>query len=331
MILLDQPFDSFEEMSSLISQWDIDFRQLSSEQFKSSIFQAHTGSMLLSNVEFGCVVEHKGATPDGMRTFALLCAGSPEFNWFGHPVKQNNLMIFPAHGENSAFSRIGFKAMTVSLPETELVELFEHNGIRNISRYLRPGEVVKQAAKEYLDELRALLLELEQALKNTDHSGNRLSFIETVQNQIKHTLFDIIVGSRFNPQRPNLRHFKLLNQFIGFIDDQIDEQISLKDLYMETQVSDRTIQNLFREFTGLSPKSYISGKKLYKVHRQLWHAKGSEQSITEIIANSGFWHMGQFAADYSKLFGELPSETIRRQNHLQRSGPDLTGCSAHQT
>ena len=330
MILLDQPFDSFEEMSSLISQWDIDFRQLSSEQFKSRIFQAHTGSMLVSNVEFGCVVEHKGATPDGMRTFALLYAGSPEFSWFGHTVNQNDLMIFPMHGENFAFSKIGFKAMTVSFLESELIELFESNGIRNISQYLRPGEVVKQAAKEYLDELRALLFELEQALKDTEHSRNRLSFIKTIQNQIIHTLFDIIIGSRFDPQRLNLRHFKLLNQFIGFIDDQIDEQISLKDLYMETQVSDRTIQKLFREFIGLSPKSYISGKKLYKVHRQLWHAKSSEQSITEIIANTGFWHMGQFAADYSKLFGELPSVTINRQNHLDSSRPTLKGTPAHQ-
>lgn len=315
MILLDQPFDSFEEMSSLISQWDIDFRQLSSEQFESRIFQAHTGSMLLSNVEFGCVVEHKGATPDGMRTFALLYAGSPEFNWFGHTVKQNNLMIFPVHGENSAFSGVGFKAMTVSFPERKLIELFESNGIRNVSQYLRPGEVVKQAEKEYLEELRALLLELEQALKDPEHSRNHLSFIKTIQNQIIHTLFHIIIGSRFDPQHLKLRHFKLLNQFIGFIDDQIDEQILLKDLYMETQVSDRTIQNVFREFIGLSPKSYISGRKLYKIHRQLWHARKSEQSITEIIANAGFWHMGQFAADYAKLFGELPSETVGRENH----------------
>lgn len=319
MILLDQPFDSFEEMSSLISQWDIDFRQLSSEQSKSRIFQAHTGSMLLANVEFGCVVEHKGATPDSMRTFALLYAGSPEFKWFGHTVNQNDLMIFPVHGENHAFSRIGFKAMTISFPESELIELFEYYGIRNISQYLRPDEVVKEVEKEYLNELRALLLELEQALKDSEHFENHLSFIKTIQNQIIHTLFDIIIGSRFNPQRLNLRHFLLLNQFIEFIDDQIDEQISLKDLYMKTQVSDRTMQNLFREYIGLSPKSYISGKKLYNVHRQLWHARSSEQSITDIAANTGFWHMGQFAADYSKLFGELPSETIRRQNHLDSS------------
>jgi AraC family ethanolamine operon transcriptional activator len=205
--------------------------------------------------------------------------------------------------------------MTISFPERELTKLFDNNGISSISHYLRSCEVVKQAPKEYLDELRALLVELEQALKDTEHSENRLSFIKTIQNQIIHTLFDIIIESRFSPQRINQRHFKLLNQFIGFIDDQIDEPIRLKDLYTETQVSDRTIQNLFREFIGLSPKPYISGKKLYKVHRQLWYAKKSEQSITEIIANAGFWHMGQFAADYSKLFGELPSETVRRQKN----------------
>lgn len=34
--------------------------------------------------------------------------------------------------------------------------------------------------------------------------------------------------------------------------------------------------------------------------------------IADVANRWGFWHMGQFAQDYSKLVGELPSETLRR-------------------
>jgi len=33
--------------------------------------------------------------------------------------------------------------------------------------------------------------------------------------------------------------------------------------------------------------------------------------IGTIANRCGFWHMGRFAADYRRLFGELPSETLR--------------------
>ena len=36
------------------------------------------------------------------------------------------------------------------------------------------------------------------------------------------------------------------------------------------------------------------------------------ETITDIAKRWGFWHMGQFAADYKKQFGELPSETVKR-------------------
>ena len=48
------------------------------------------------------------------------------------------------------------------------------------------------------------------------------------------------------------------------------------------------------------------------VHRELWHSASSTTRITDVANNWDFWHMGQFAADYRKLFGELPSETLAR-------------------
>jgi len=34
--------------------------------------------------------------------------------------------------------------------------------------------------------------------------------------------------------------------------------------------------------------------------------------IHQIVGRQGFWHMSQFAADYKRLFRELPPETLRK-------------------
>jgi AraC family ethanolamine operon transcriptional activator len=43
----------------------------------------------------------------------------------------------------------------------------------------------------------------------------------------------------------------------------------------------------------------------------------SDSSVAVVAANWGFWHPGQFAKDYKQLFGENPSETVKRtqQDH----------------
>jgi AraC family ethanolamine operon transcriptional activator len=46
------------------------------------------------------------------------------------------------------------------------------------------------------------------------------------------------------------------------------------------------------------------------VHRDLRKANLDGKRISDVANDWGFWHMGQFAADYKKLFGELPSEIL---------------------
>jgi AraC family ethanolamine operon transcriptional activator len=52
--------------------------------------------------------------------------------------------------------------------------------------------------------------------------------------------------------------------------------------------------------------------RLNAVRRALRRTDGSRESIMRIAHDHGATHLGRFAANYRRLFGEKPSETRRR-------------------
>jgi hypothetical protein len=39
----------------------------------------------------------------------------------------------------------------------------------------------------------------------------------------------------------------------------------------------------------------------------------TREKVSDVANSWGFWHMGQFAADYRAMFGELSSSTLNRR------------------
>jgi AraC family ethanolamine operon transcriptional activator len=39
----------------------------------------------------------------------------------------------------------------------------------------------------------------------------------------------------------------------------------------------------------------------------------SSETVTEVAFRWGFWHLSRFAREYRSMFGESPSETLRRR------------------
>ena len=62
----------------------------------------------------------------------------------------------------------------------------------------------------------------------------------------------------------------------------------------------------------MSPKTYLTWNRFNRVRRELKKYKKGSVKISDIANAFGFWHMGQFAADYRRLFDELPSETLKK-------------------
>jgi AraC family ethanolamine operon transcriptional activator len=48
------------------------------------------------------------------------------------------------------------------------------------------------------------------------------------------------------------------------------------------------------------------------VRRALREADPQRETVGDIAARWGFWHLSRFAADYKEMFGELPSNTLKK-------------------
>ncbi len=78
----------------------------------------------------------------------------------------------------------------------------------------------------------------------------------------------------------------------------------------------KTRQQIFRNkhllILLLLAIAYVKQKRLESAHRTLLAADPLTTSVTEVATQWGFFHLGRLARDYCQLFGELPSETLKR-------------------
>ncbi len=311
-VLIAQQFDSFEELADIAVGWDADFRQLTAERFKSELFQAHVGSLLVSNAYFGCHVDQHGATPAGMRTFAVPDSDCPEMRWFGHITGPDVLLAFPTHGEVKAFSRPGFSVSTFSIPEALLAEYFERNGVSELGKVLGCGETIMPTSPLHLEELRLQLRQMQEIAQSEGDPALWNILSEEFQTRLLFSLFEILTRVKPTSTLSKADSHRILTPIFDYLHAYPQRPIRMTELCSIAQVSERTLQNHFKRELGITPMAYLAAQRLHGVHRELWRADPSTTGITDVANHWGFWHMGQFAADYRLLFGELPSATLKR-------------------
>jgi transcriptional regulator GlxA family with amidase domain len=78
-------------------------------------------------------------------------------------------------------------------------------------------------------------------------------------------------------------------------------------------VSERTLENAFREVMGITPVAYLIRVRLHRVRKALLTATGASTTVSAEALNWGFWHFGEFSRAYRLCFGELPSDTLRQK------------------
>jgi AraC-like DNA-binding protein len=92
----------------------------------------------------------------------------------------------------------------------------------------------------------------------------------------------------------------------------------LCDLAATSGVSQRTLQKHFQRFLGRCPRTFLRELRFNRARRELL-AAGQKLSVTEVATRCGLSHLGRFATEYYRRYGESPSTTLRRAQRASMS------------
>lgn len=97
----------------------------------------------------------------------------------------------------------------------------------------------------------------------------------------------------------------------NYLETHADQPIDMAMLAQSAGVPLRTLYHVFQRSVGITPMQLLRDIRLDRV-RECLLAGGSERTVTSVALDWGFDHLGRFAMNYRRRFGESPSETLRR-------------------
>lgn len=95
---------------------------------------------------------------------------------------------------------------------------------------------------------------------------------------------------------------------IPYIDEHLEERLSLNELAAKAGLSVWRFSAVFREHTGISPRRYIWGQRLKKVQSLL--AEGESAASAALM--TGFYDHSHLCRHFKNIYGMTPRQYVNR-------------------
>ncbi len=284
--------------------------QLDRGPFAGELIQTQLSRVLLTTAHFARAVVQSGEPPAGMITFAVRMSPTPAL-WQGQAFGLHELIMGEPGVELDMVSQPDYCVATASFPPILVEETTEHLGWSLPSRTSTSALVGIR-----YDQARALRV----AFNKLFHEAVRRPFDErsaawalNKQEDLLRLLLQFTFNHllAFEPGNGGERA-RVLKAALTAIWDRPEDVLTVGDLCRIAKASERTLHYAFTERFGMPPAHYMKVHRLNGARNDLCREPPMKVSVA--ANNWGFWHLGQFAKDYDNLFGELPSDTLRRRH-----------------
>lgn len=252
---------------------------------------------------------------------------------------QDGFVAFVAFGPNAAGTLnglpVGSDRVLASRSGVE-VEFVVAGGYESVSFFLPPDEIRAHLRGRHRENEFRLPngVELLQPSPDAAHAlygfGRRLADVAARQPEIFDvpqtqtaaqidlletllaTLGSVSHGESGVEDRARQAHSRVVRIAEDYALSHTAERLYVTGLCEAAEVSERTLQYAFKEVMGMTPVAYLARLRLHRVRHALRTATQASTTVTTEALRWGFWHFGDFSRAYKDCFGELPSDTLRR-------------------
>ena len=311
--LISLRFSDIDALNETLAAWDTDFRQLDRGGLSADLLQVGGNDLLLTKAQFNRRIDQQGTAPAGAFTFAVPRSEPSSIVWRSRRVPQGSMIVYRPGSEIDGASKPGFSVLTLSIA----AELFE-------AACLRAGRSdLVQAAHEFElvtpdpAALHRFVIGMELAARSAAAAPDAVEHARVLGvrlDALTGLAIEALASSRPTPKAPftSLRS-RAIRRAVEHLREHENECVTVASLCNAAEISERTLQYAFVERFDVTPKRYVQAHRMHAVRNRL-KSHSSAAYVSDIANHFGFWHMGQFAKDYRRQFGELPSETLTREH-----------------
>jgi len=315
MKIIKAEFTDFDVYNDTIEGWNLEYNVLSKRDFKATLNMFFDDTFSLSRITLHGKLVHSGHSPIGYRTVIIPIRKQEQFIWNNKAVTGNDMLIFHKNCTLEAVTFNNFDAYVISIENKVLQEKINLLGYKNCKAVFTDNEKIVLLEDSFLQ----VFSDLSDYFLNQHISNSSLNNINVLEHD---KLINIIIEEfLYYIENTNLKKEKRIvnkrstavKNAINLIHNNSEELYTVKELCILTNVSERTLLYSFKERFNVTPSEYIKAYRLNKVKNEIFALRNQNINISTIAGKYNFWHMGQFAQDFQKQFGILPSEILERK------------------
>ena len=273
---------------------------------------ATLGRVELQQLQIGGAATYAGDGTPNTLTLGIPMTDPKRIRIDGHGLEDNSLIYLKRDQPFTFAARTTTRWAGVTIPLREVArpEMFDAEHVMNM---LEPGTRAQSRA-ECLDRLRQLVSRvgaqddtvgfLDPAASSAAEEDVLAAVLQTIE--ASSATHDKHIG------RPQVSRSRVIARTLALIAAKQGQPLFIDDLCQATEVSERTLRNVFHEYFGVGPMRLLKVRQLLEIRRELLAADPTRDTVARIAASFGVWDFSLFARNYKALYGESPSESLRR-------------------